>query len=225
MCGRFTLTLNTDALKDELSLKDFPTEWSVARYNIAPSQPVAVVTNPEERSVELMRWGLVPSWAKDPSIGNKLINARAETLLEKPSFRNAFHRRRCLILADGFFEWKKGETKREPSTPFYFQRAGRKPFVFAGLWEFWRSPDGEPLRSCTLITTTANDLVKPVHDRMPVMFTGQNCWDWLTQTKEDALQSMLAPFPADEMVSYPIGRLVNDPGLDVPEILLPAATA
>jgi putative SOS response-associated peptidase YedK len=221
MCGRFTLTLDVDEVREELKLGDFPPDWG-GRFNIAPTQPVAVVTDPGARNVEMMRWGLVPSWAKDVNIGNKLINARAETLTEKPSFRNAFQRRRCLILADGFFEWKKPENKRGQSEPYYFQRVGRKPFAFAGLWEFWKSPEGEPLRSCALITTTANDLVAPVHERMPVMLAGDGLWNWLQFTGQDALQELLVPFPADEMVAYPVGKLVNDPTVDAPEILLPA---
>jgi putative SOS response-associated peptidase YedK len=223
MCGRFTLTLNTNDLQEELHIGDFPPNWGGSRFNIAPSQPVAVVADATSRDVEMMRWGLVPSWAKDVSIGNKLINARAETLMEKPSFRNAFQKRRCLILADGFFEWQKQENKRAPTVPYYFQRAGRKPFAFAGLWEFWRSPEGEPLRSCTLITTTANDLVAPVHERMPVMLTGETCWDWLQLTGTEDLAGLLVPFPADQMVSYPISRMVNDTGIDAPEVLLPVA--
>lgn len=222
MCGRFTLTLDVADLKEEFDLGNLPPDFG-PRFNVAPSQPVAVVTNADQRDVELMRWGLIPSWAKDISIGNRLINARAETLLEKPSFRNAFQRRRCLILADGFYEWQKPQDKRGPTIPYYFQRAGRKPFAFAGMWEFWRSPEGEPLRSCTLITTTANALVSPVHDRMPVMFTGENCWDWLLKTQVEELNQMLAPFPADQMVAYPVSRLVNDPSVDAPEVLLPLA--
>lgn len=221
MCGRFTLTLPVDEIREELKLGDFPPDWG-ERFNIAPSQSVAVVTDAGARAVEMMRWGLVPSWAKDVSIGNKLINARAETLVEKPSFRNAFQRRRCLILADGFFEWKKAENKRGRSEPYYFQREGRKPFAFAGLWEFWRSPEGEPLRSCTLITTSANALVAPIHERMPVMLAGDSVWDWLQLTSQDALLDLLRPFPAEEMVAYPVGKLVNDPTVDAPEVLLPA---
>lgn len=220
MCGRFTLTLNVNDLQQELGIKDFPPDWS-GRYNVAPSQPVAVVTDAVERDVEQMRWGLIPSWAKDASIGNRLINARAETLTEKPSFRNAFARRRCLVLADGFFEWKKPEDKRGAPQPYYFQRAERRPFAFAGLWEFWRSPEGDPVRSCTLITCQANELVSSVHERMPVMLTGDTCWEWLQRTRPDELMELLRPFPADQMVAYPISRLVNDPSLDAPEILLP----
>ncbi len=221
MCGRFTLTLDANELKEELKLGDMPPDWG-GRFNVAPSQPVAVVTDPTKRDVEMMRWGLVPSWAKDITIGNRLINARAETLVEKPSFRNAFQRRRCLILADGFFEWKKAENRRGQSEPYFFQRVGRKPFAFAGLWEFWKSPEGEPLRSCTLITTSANELVAPVHERMPVMLAGDRIWDWLQITGQPALLEMLAPYPAEDMVAYPVGKLVNDPTVDAPEILLPA---
>jgi putative SOS response-associated peptidase YedK len=222
MCGRFTLTLNVSSLQEELKLGDFPPDWG-ARYNIAPSQPVAVVTDANTRKIEFMRWGLVPSWAKDISIGNRLINARAETLLEKPSFRTAFQRRRCLILADGFYEWKKGDGKRGMNIPYFFQRAERKPFAFAGLWEFWQSPEGDSLLSCTLITTKPNELVAPIHDRMPVMLTGNNCWEWLLKSRTDDLTRLLAPFPAEEMIAYPVNRLVNDPSVDAPEVLLPLA--
>jgi putative SOS response-associated peptidase YedK len=222
MCGRFTLTLNVNELQEELKLGDIPPVWG-ARYNIAPSQPVAVVTDANSRKIEFMHWGLVPSWAKDISIGNRLINARAETLLEKPSFRTAFQRRRCLILADGFYEWKKSEGKRGLTIPYFFQRAERKPFAFAGLWEYWQSPEGDSLLSCTLITTKPNELVAPIHDRMPVMLTGKNCWDWLLKTHTDDLNRLLVPFPADEMIAYPVNRLVNDPSVDAPEVLLPLA--
>ncbi len=222
MCGRFTLTINQNDLKQDMGLGDFPPDWG-ERYNVAPSQPVAVVTDPQGRDVELMRWGLVPSWAKDISIGNRLINARAETLTEKPSFRSAFARRRCLILADGFFEWKKPEDRRGSPMPYYFQLAGRKPFAFAGLWEFWRSPEGDPLRSCTIITTQANGLVREVHERMPVMLAPDQMWDWLVKTSQPELADMLKPFPAEKMVAYPISRMVNDPARDVPEVLLPVA--
>lgn len=223
MCGRFTLTLNVNEIQQEMGLGDFPPDWG-GRYNVAPSQPVAVVVDPQQRNVEMMRWGLVPSWAKDVSIGNKLINARAETLTEKPSFRNAFARRRCLILADGFFEWKKpGKGRGGVPMPYYFQRKERKPFAFAGLWEFWRSPEGDPLRSCTLITTQANGLVAPVHDRMPVMLAGQASWDWLLNSRMEDLQAMLKPFPEEEMVAYPVSRMVNNPEVDSPEVLVPLA--
>lgn len=222
MCGRFTLTLNADDLKEEFSLGDFPAEWS-QRYNIAPTQPVAVVTDPTSRNVEWMRWGLVPSWAKDISIGSRLINARAETVMEKPAFKNAFARRRCLLPADGFFEWKKSVDKRGSPAPYYFQRAGRKPFMFAGLWEFWRTPEGEPLRTCTLITTSANAVVGEIHERMPVMLTADTCWDWLLASEAAKLHALLKPFPAEDMVAYPVSRMVNSPAADVPEILLPAA--
>lgn len=219
MCGRFTLTLDPVILRQAFDLGDLPPEW-IPRYNIAPSQPVAVIADAKTRSVDFMRWGLVPSWAKDISIGNRLINARAETLAEKPSFRAALARRRCLILADGFFEWKKA--KSGPSTPYYIQMEDRSPFAFAGLWEVWHAPEGDVLKSCTIVTCPPNARIAPIHDRMPVIFNPRQAWDWLEERPVAELSGMLRPYPAEEMTAYPIGRLVNDPKRDEPGIIQPA---
>ncbi len=219
MCGRFTLTLDPVILRQAFDLGDLPPEW-IPRYNIAPSQPVAVIADAKTRSVDFMRWGLVPSWAKDISIGNRLINARAETLAEKPSFRAALARRRCLILADGFFEWKKA--KSGPSTPYYIQMEDRSPFTFAGLWEVWHAPEGDVLKSCTIVTCPPNARIAPIHDRMPVIFNPRQAWDWLEERPVAELSGMLRPYPAEEMTAYPIGRLVNDPKRDEPGIIQPA---
>jgi putative SOS response-associated peptidase YedK len=167
-----------------------------------------------------MRWGLVPSWAKDPAIGNKMINARSETVQEKPSFRNAFARRRCLILADGFYEWQRSPGKGS-SAPYFFYPSDRKPFAFAGLWEFWRSPEGEDLRSCTILTTRANSVVAPVHERMPVMLTGEGMRGWLSPGTAEDWQALLQPFPDSALSSHPVSRLVNSPDRDGPELVLP----
>lgn len=221
MCGRFTLTLDPMELRQAFDLGDFPPEW-IPRYNVAPSQPVAVVTDAAQRKVDFMRWGLVPSWAKDLSIGNKLINARSETVIEKPSFRSAFARRRCLILADGFFEWTKPDKATGlPAIPHYFQRRGGKPFAFAGLWELWRDPEGDSLRSCTIITCQANPLVAAVHERMPVMFDPRSAWDWLAERQPSDLLAMLRPYPAEEMTAHPVSRAVNDPKRDHPAVIQP----
>ena len=219
MCGRFTLFLDAETLREEFGLTEVPPDLS-PRYNIAPSMQLAVVTSVESRKAEWMRWGLVPSWAKDPAIGNKMINARSETLTEKPSFRNAFQRRRCLILADGFYEWKRGEGKG-PSVPYYFHLVDNKPFAFAGLWEFWRSPDGEDLRTCTIITCAANSLVASVHDRMPVIFTAETADQWLAPAPVEKLQPLLAPLDAARMSAYPVSRAVNAPGYDSSELIRP----
>jgi putative SOS response-associated peptidase YedK len=196
------------------------------RYNVAPTQPVAVVANTGERKAEWMRWGLIPFWAKDASIGSRLINARSETIHEKPAFKNAFNKRRCLVLADGFYEWKKGAGPNGRSQPYYFKRADGKPFAFAGLWEFWRGPEGaqnaEEVRTCTIITTEANGLVKPVHERMPVMLSGDDLWAWLGEESLVALHALLRPYPEAEMVCHPVSAMVNRPDLDQPDLILPA---
>jgi putative SOS response-associated peptidase YedK len=191
------------------------------RFNVAPTQPVAVLADAESKKAEWMRWGLIPSWAKDESIGSRLINARSETLLEKPSFRNAFNKRRCLVLADGFYEWQKGAGAKGRSQPYYFKRADGKPFAFAGLWEFWKSPEGEPVRSCTIITCAANACVAPVHERMPVMLSDQALWDWLDNVPAEKLTGLLKPYPPEAMTRYPVAALVNRPELDMPDLIQP----
>jgi putative SOS response-associated peptidase YedK len=227
MCGRFTLILEPDAIQQEFDLGRVPAELT-PRYNVAPTQPVAVVRSAESRDVELLRWGLIPSWAKDMDIGNRLINARSETLLEKPSFRNAFAKRRCLILADGFYEWYRPGGKKTgrgvpPPVPYYFQLGDRKPFAFAGLWERWNSPDNTPIESCTIITCAANDLVGRYHERMPVVLDKEHMWEWLDeQAKIPALQMMLTPYPASLMVANEVQPLVNSPALDSPDLIEPA---
>ena len=219
MCGRYSLTLEPVELRQAFGLSMMPEEW-VPRYNIAPTQPVAVITDAAARRVEFMRWGLVPSWAKDISIGSKLINARAETVTEKPSFRSAFVHRRCLILADGFYEWQKTGTK-SPSVPYYFRLEDGGPFAFAGLWEFWQSPEGDELKTCTIITTEANDRVAPVHDRMPVILNPQIAWDWLSDGSNESLLKLLRPYPAEEMSAYRVSRLVNNTEKDTVALIKP----
>lgn len=218
MCGRFTITLDPGEFQEELDLSDLPSDF-VPRYNVAPTQNVAVSRDFAAHKVEWMRWGLVPSWAKDPSIGVRMINARAETLQEKPSFREAFNRRRCLIVADGFYEWQKFAGK-QPSIPNYFFLKGKKPFFFAGLWDQWQSPQGERMISCTIITGEPNELVRPIHDRMPVIFDRCSAWGWLDPTAQrTTLQSMLRPYPADKMESYPVSTLVNQAALESSQLI------
>lgn len=218
MCGRFTIMLDASEAKEAFDLQEVPLDWR-PRFNVAPSQPVAVVVDGVERRAEWMRWGLIPGWAKDESIGNRLINARAETIMEKPSFKAAFSRRRCLILADGFYEWKREDGRG--SVPYLFQRVGGKPFTMAGLWEAWRSPQGEIVRSCTIITTAANGVVAPIHERMPVMFTPERGWDWLKVNDPIFLRAMLDKFPEDDLKSVMVSRIVNDPANDAPACVKP----
>lgn len=220
MCGRYTITVNPETVQQELGLASMPADFQ-PRYNVAPTQPVAVVADAEGRRAEMMRWGLIPSWAKDIEIGSKMINARSETITEKPSFRNAFMKRRCLVLADGFYEWQKGGGPRGRSQPYYFKLEDGQPFAFAGLWEFWKSPQGEAIRSCTIITCPANDIVRPVHERMPVMLTGDALWAWMEGTSAADLQAMLKPYPPQKMHSYPVAPLVNRPELDSSELVQP----
>ena len=222
MCGRYTITITADSAREDLGLTGMP-EGYQPRYNVAPTQPVAIVADAEERKAEWMRWGLIPPWAKDASIGSRLINARSETLIEKPSFRNAFAKRRCLILADGFYEWQKSGTPGVRPQPYYFKRADGKPFAFAGVWENWRSPEGEAVRSCALITTRANKLVKPVHERMPVMLSGVDMWAWLEETDTGFLMALLHPYPEEEMTAFPVSTQVNQTRLDVPDLIQPVA--
>ena len=223
MCGRFTLTAEIQAIQEAFPLIDIPAGIG-PRYNIAPTQPVAVVPNDGKNKLDFFTWGLVPSWAKDPAIGNRMINARAETLAEKPAFRAAFRRRRCLILADGFFEWRQ-EPGGKRKTPMYIQLQSGKPFALAGLWELWHSTDGSDILSCTIITTTPNELMETIHNRMPVILppTAYSLWLDPGEKNPEEVSPLLRPYPAEVMTAYPISLLVNDPKNDRPEIIRPVA--
>jgi putative SOS response-associated peptidase YedK len=215
MCGRFTLTVDPADLQMMLELGEMPLELQ-PRYNIAPTQPVAVVTSAENRTVEIFQWGLIPSWSKDPSMAGRMINARAETLHEKPAYRVPFARKRCLILADGFFEWKaQGKGKQ----PYFIQLASREPFAFAGLWDHWSAPDGGEKLTCSIITCEPNDLMAEIHNRMPVILDRAAMWEWLHPAASPiALRALLVPY-AGAMKAYPVSTLVNKPGNDVPECI------
>jgi len=178
-----------------LGLEDVPTGL-VPNENVSPGDGVGVVIDGLKRRMDVFRWGLVPSWAKDISIGFRLINARAETLTEKPSFRNAFARRRCLIPAGGFYEWRKEGSLKQP---YLFQLENRQAFTFAGLWEYWQDDQGNELYSCTIITTTPNDLLAEYHERMPVVLDAEHCWKWLEDRPVKELQNMLVPYPSEKM--------------------------
>jgi putative SOS response-associated peptidase YedK len=224
MCGRFTLTQTAEVIAAAFELDEVPP--FEPRYNIAPSQLVPTVLrlsqqSQNEKSVrqfQLLRWGLIPSWAKDPKMGARLINARAETVTEKPSFRSAFRHRRCLVIADGFYEWQRQERKKQP---FYFRLQDGQPFAFAGLWERWQSPEGDAVESCTILTTAANELMSPIHDRMPVILARKDYEMWLApevQT-DDPLQQLLHPYPSEKMASYPVSTQVNNPANNSPEFI------
>lgn len=215
MCGRFTLSQPAEAIASTFQ-STIPE--LAPRYNIAPTQPVpTIISAGDRRQFQMLRWGLIPSWAKDPAIGAKLINARAETVAEKPSFRSAFRHRRCLIIADGFYEWQRQEGKKQP---FYFRTSNGQPFAFAGLWEHWQNPDGEAIDSCTIITTEANEILQPIHDRMPVILNSKDYDLWLdtSQTTSQLIQ-LLQPFPSTEMTSYPVSTKVNKPTNNTPELI------
>jgi putative SOS response-associated peptidase YedK len=218
MCGRFSLTVGIEQLQ---SLFGFGYSENIApRFNIAPSQQVLTVMEEDGARIgKMMKWGLVPSWANDPKIGWKMINARAETVDEKASFRRALKRRRCLILADGFYEWKK---EGEKKIPYRFTLQNEQPFAFAGLWETW-DKHGETLYTCTIITTKANELVGMIHDRMPVILPQEWHDAWLDPKLEDTdyIKSLLQPYPAEEMKMYEVSTIVNSPKNDVADCIKP----
>ncbi|PSF33907.1 hypothetical protein C7H19_19495 [Aphanothece hegewaldii CCALA 016] len=221
MCGRFTLTQSSEAIVKSFDLSEVPE--LTPRYNIAPSQSIAVIIRERESEgnrLKCMRWGLIPSWAKDPKIGYKLINARTQTLAEKPSFRNAFKHRRCLIVADGFYEWQKREKYKQP---YYIHLEDRQPFAFAGLWETWQPKEGETITSCTIITTEANALMQPIHDRMPVILTSDAYEQWLdpTLSQSESLLSMLKSYTSESMIATPVSQIVNNPANDRLECVEP----
>ncbi len=218
MCGRFTLTVDPAQLEDIFPWAVISTNIS-PRYNIAPSQSVAVIPNIKNYRIDLYRWGLIPSWAKEAAIGNRMINARAETINEKPSFRTAIKKRRCLILADGFYEWMPSPENKS-KVPYYIRLSSGDVFGFAGLWDLWASPDG-PIKSCTIITTQPNELVAPIHDRMPVIIPREAHMKWLNpnEINPQSISDLLVPFPANQMQAYPVSRAVNDPRIDSPALI------
>jgi putative SOS response-associated peptidase YedK len=221
MCGRYTLKTPAGRLAEEFGF-DGPLPDLPPNYNVAPTQQVAaVLAEGGERRLEMLRWGLVPPWADDPQIGSRMINARSETAPEKPSFRRAFRERRCLIPADGFYEWKRTNGGKQP---YYIRMEGERPFAFAGLWESWtRGGEGE-IRSCTILTTGANSLVGDIHDRMPVIVAPDAYDLWLDPEAERVeLYGLLAPYPEDEMEAYPVSRFVNSPSNNDPRCIEPAA--
>lgn len=221
MCGRFTLTVDPGQLHETFQWLDIQGDF-IPRYNIAPSQPVAVVPNDGKHKLDFYIWGLIPSWAKDINIGSRMINARAETLTEKPAFRGPFRYKRCLILADGFYEWRQ-DPGSAIKIPMYIHLKSGKPFAFAGLWDLWQSPDGSEIKSCTIITTAPNSLIAQIHNRMPAILQPDAYGTWLDPEMKDTNQLVkcLSPYPAEEMVAFPVSRAVNDPRNDSRECIIP----
>jgi putative SOS response-associated peptidase YedK len=220
MCGRYMLTTPVDALRQLFLFGERPN--LAPRYNIAPTQDVPIVRRTRDgagRELIMARWGLVPYWAADPKIGNRLINARCESIARTAAFREAYQRRRCLVPADGFFEWQKEGRTRQP---LLVRRRDQAPFAFAGLWERWPQPGGAVLRSCTIITCPPNELVAPVHDRMPVILAPGDYARWLDPSQADG-RALLKPCPAAELEAFAVSPRVNSPQNDDPECITPLA--
>jgi putative SOS response-associated peptidase YedK len=224
MCGRFTLRAPASLIAEQFGLFEMPA--FVARFNIAPTQPVPVIRQrgierqPDSaaagRELSWLRWGLIPAWSKDPAISGRLINARAESVAERPAFHAAIRSRRCLVVADGFYEWEHaGRAKR----PFFFSLRDDRAFAFAGIWETWKRPDQPAIETCAILTTAANELVRPIHDRMPVILSPADYATWLDPAIEGSQQLtlLLAPYPADAMQAHPVGDFVNSPAHDSPQ--------
>jgi putative SOS response-associated peptidase YedK len=225
MCGRYTLTSPGEVVAEIFELVDVPEV--LPRYNLAPTQEAAVVRIPAPeapRSLALLRWGLIPAWAKDPAIGNRMINARAESAAEKPAYRDSFRRRRCLVPADGFYEWKRQGKHKQPHL---IRRRDRLPFAFAGLWSSWRSPEHPAaVETFTILTTDPNDLMRGLHDRMPVILDRRDFAAWLDPGHRDAaaLQALLVPAPEEAWEAIPVSTRVNSPAHEAPDCIEPLAS-
>ena len=220
MCGRFALVATGEEVAEHYQLPEVP--YVVPRYNIAPTQPVAAVrlNGAGEREFTFFQWGLIPSWAKDPSMGSRMINARSETAAEKPAFRAAFKRRRCLLPATGFFEWRATNGRKQP---MYIHEATGSLVSLAGLWEIWQSPDGGLLETCTILTTDPNALMEPIHNRMPVILDPLDYSMWLApDTPADQLHHLLRPYDAERLAAYPVSTAVNKPQNDSEDVITPA---
>jgi putative SOS response-associated peptidase YedK len=222
MCGRFSLSVNQEIIEKYFGLEHDAETTIQSRYNIAPTQQIPIIPLENPSRLKVARWGLVPHWAKDASIGDQLINARKETIDEKPSFRESFNTRRCLIPADGFYEWKKvGNSK----LPFRIERKDKAVFALAGLYDYWRSEHKDMVITCTIITLEANALVAKIHPRMPAMLLPdqQHAWMQKRNTPQELLE-VLKPYPADLLKAYPISSLINDPSTDTAEVARPVPT-
>lgn len=226
MCGRFRLKADPGFIEERFQLPAGELARQLGlfrpRYNIAPSQAVlGVVADDAGRHAKVLQWGFIPHWVKEPSALNQLINARAETVATKPAFRDALRARRCLIPADGFYEWRRDPAGRK--VPYHICLKGEQPFAFAGLWSVWRGPDGAPVHSCAIVTTEPNALLREIHDRMPVILRPDAEALWLDWRVNDAaqLRALLVPYPAEEMEAWPVSPLVNNPRNDTPACSAP----
>lgn len=213
MCGRFSFSYSQRIIEEIFDI-EVDTEEYKPRYNCAPSQNLAVISNESPKKLSFYKWGLIPFWAKDISIGNKMINAKTKTIAEKPSFKQSFKSRRCLVPADSFYEWKQDKEKM----PYRIMMKNEKPFAMAGIWDRWKDAEGREMHTFSIITTEANELMKPLHHRMPVILERHNEQNWLESTDNDFLMSLLRPYNPDEMEAYPIVKLVNSPKNDSSEI-------
>ena len=216
MCGRFVRDKPVSEIAEAFGVERIASDLAPS-YNIAPTQMVAAIIFDDVKQLVPLKWGLIPSWADDPAIGNRMINARAETITEKASFKNAFKKRRCLVAADGFYEWKKvGDSKR----PYFIRLKSGRPFGFAGLYENWTSPDGERISSCAIITTEANEFMQPIHNRMPVILSKGEEDLWLAGGENDLL-ALLKPYPSENMEAYEVSRIVNSPSNNSSDCIKP----
>ena len=220
MCGRYGLVLSGQDIEGAFDVSLDPS-WIFPRYNVAPGQEVLAITNDRERRAEMLWWGLIPEGTKDPKGGKKPINARGETVAEKWPFGMAFARRRCLVVADSYYEWRKGGKTR---IPHRVRLKSGQPFALAGLWETWRSPDGHEVRTCCIVTTLPNDLIALIHDRMPVMLSQDAQSMWLERAATSAdLRELLVPYPAGDMEAYEIPPMINNWRNDTPAVIEPVA--
>lgn len=216
MCGRFSFSPLTKILEDRFDVKVDASKYK-PRYNSAPSQTLAVISNDNPDELSFYRWGLIPFWAKDIKIGNRLINAKSETISEKPAFRNSFWRKRCLVLSDSFFEWKKINAKEK--IPYRIFLKDEPLFALAGIWDTWKDAEGKAINSFSILTTSPNDLMKNIHHRMPVIIGRDNEKEWLKSENSENLKRLFEPFSTEQMTAYPVSKLVNSPVNDSPEIL------
>jgi len=217
MCGRYSFILEDELIRERFGVTVRSAIYK-ARYNCAPTQDLAVISDEDPGTLSFYRWGLIPFWAKDISIGNKLINAKSETILEKPSFKASFRNKRCLVPADGYYEWKKGKEK----IPYRITLKGQLPFSFAGIWDKWTIADGEIIHSFSILTIASPPKMEQIHDRMPVILDRKNEKKWLERTGDSDLLGLLRPYPTEKLTAYPVSKIVNSTRNEFAEILVPA---
>lgn len=216
MCGRFQLSVKGRQISERFNVEVFD-EMYKPNYNCAPSQKLPVITNAEPAKLNYFKWGLIPFWAKDPKIGFKMINARSESITEKPAFKNAFKKRRCLVPANGFYEWQKGANK----TPFRIFLKSEELFAMAGIWETWKDAEERPVHTFSIITTAPNPLMESIHNRMPIILPRESEEAWLKENDQTVLINLLKPFDEDKMSAYPISKRVNLPANNDEQLVIP----